>query len=453
MISVSPLSREAYNLLHEGALALAEIERTGMKVDVDYCRIQQKIISRHIDKLKRKLLESREGQIWRKKYGNKLNINSGEQLRYILFDELKIESLKSTQGGKQSVDDSILQFLKIPFTDQILRIRKLSKLRDTFLDGLIRHISNDGLLHPFFNLHIVRTYRSSSDSPNFQNIPTRDSEMKKVIRRAFLPRKGRRFGGVDYSGAEVRTATIYHQDSNMVKYIGDKTTDMHRDMAMDCYLLRREEVTDDIRFCAKGMFVFAEFYGDYYKNCANSLWNAIDSMNLVTKDGIPLREHLRDCGIKNYQKFEDHIRDVEDRFWNERFPDYAKWKERWYKDYLKRGYFDMLTGFRCSGIMSKNDVINYPVQGVAFHFLLWSLIQVVKWLKEQKLETLVVGQIHDEMTLDAVDSELITVLKKVKQIMCDDIRDYWNWINVPFDIDAKFAGVDESWYYKTKVEF
>ena len=56
------------------------------------------------------------------------------------------------------------------------------------------------------------------------------------------------------------------------------------------------------------------------------------------------------------------------------------------------------------------------------------------------------------MTFDALDSELMGVLKKTKKVMCHDIREYWDFINVPLDIEAKFSGIDDSWYYKTKVE-
>ena len=370
-----------------------------------------------------------------------------------MYNELKIKPSKVTTKGRASSGDEALTMINSNFTKKILSIRKLTKLKDTFLEGIINHAGVDGVLHPFFNLHLVKTFRSSADSPNFQNMPIRHPEMKKIIRRAFIPRLGCRFGGVDIAGAEIRAATFYHCDPNMIEYICDKTKDMHRDMAMDCYMLKQEDVTDDSRYCAKNKFVFPQFYGDYYVNCANNLWNAIDQMKLIRKtDSKPLKEYLKEQGIKSYSKFEKHIQDVEDRFWNERFLVYAKWKKSWYKRYLKKGYIDMLTGFRCSGVMSRNDVINYPVQGVSFHLLLWSLIQMVDWLEKEKYETKVIGQIHDEMTFDALDSELMGVLKKTKKVMCHDIREYWDFINVPLDIEAKFSGIDDSWYYKTKVE-
>ena len=169
-------------------------------------------------------------------------------------------------------------------------------------------------------------------------------------------------------------------------------------------------------------------------------------MKLTLTDNTPLKEHLRSNGIKSYEKFEKHIQDVEDRFWNEKFFVYKKWKENWLKAYERRGYFDTVTGFRCQGVMKKNDVINYPVQGVAFHCLLWSLIQLQKWMKEQELKSKIIGQIHDEITKDLHNDEFMYVLKKERQIMCEDIREEWKWLKiVPLDIEASFADVDRPW--------
>ena len=289
---------------------------------------------------------------------------------------------------------------------------------------------------------------NSSASPNFQNIPIRDPDVAKLIRRAFIPRLGHQLGGVDYAAIEVKISAAYHQDPVMLEYINNSEKDMHRDMAMECYLLEQSHVTKQIRYCAKNKFVFPQFYGDWYKSCARSLWDAIPAMKLVRTDGMSLKEHLHEQGIRSYQEFENHIRKVEDRFWNDRFRVYERWKDRWLKQYERSGKIHMLTGFTCSGVMQKNQVINYPVQGVAFHCLLWSLIRLHGWMKERGLRSRIVGQIHDEITMDNHAEEMGVVLRQARQIMCEDIRKEWKWIATPLEISAEFGGKDESWYLK-----
>ncbi len=109
---------------------------------------------------------------------------------------------------------------------------------------------------------------------------------------------------------------------------------------------------------------------------------------------------------KTFDKFTEHIKKIEDDFWNRRFKVYSRWKDKWWGSYQKNGYVSMYTGFRCSGIMRKNECINIPIQGSAFHCLLWSFIQVDKISREQNWKSRLIGQIHDAMVLDVHPDEL-----------------------------------------------
>lgn len=451
MISIQPNTRAAYRLMHDGILTLTEIERTGMRIDVEYCKRQIDVLDRRIGRLVKVLHDTKDVLEWKSIHKDKFNLESPRQLADYLYKHKGLIPAKMTEKGNASVDDESLRTLKEPFVQDLLRIRRLKKTRDTYLKGILSEVSDDGLLHPFFNLHTVKTFRSSAQSPNFQNLPIRDKEMGKIIRQAFIPRPGHRFGGVDYAAIEVKIAACYHHDQTMLEYIRNPSSDMHRDMAMECYKLKQDQVTKQSRYCAKNMFVFPQFYGDWYKSCATSLWSAIDEMSLQTADGLPMREHLRFQGIQNYNRFESHIKQVEDRFWNDRFPAYAEWKRQWIKQYERTGRIYMLTGFTCSGAMGRNDVVNYPVQGSAFHCLLWSLIRLHDWLKREKMQSKIVGQIHDEITLDSFAEEQDRVLKRAREIMCEEIRQEWKWIVVPLEIEAEFAPVDRSWYEKAAV--
>ena len=452
MISIKPNMKAAYQLLHDGALVLAEIERTGIRIDCTYCERQGHALDRRIARLTERMMEDPDVKEWRRLEGVKFNLDSPVQLSRYLFNHKGLESVKETAKGNASVDDEALGRLDVPFIKTLLAIRKLKKAKGTYLEGILSGVSEDGLLHPFFNLHTVATFRSSSQNPNFQNIPIRDPDVAKLVRRAFIPRPGHQLGGVDFAAIEVKISLAYHQDPVMLEYINNPAKDMHRDMAMECYLLEQGYVNKQIRYCAKNKFVFPQFYGDWYKSCAKSLWDAIPAMKLARTDGMALKEHLREQGIRSYQEFENHIHKVEDRFWNDRFRVYQRWKDRWLKQYERTGKIHMLTGFTCSGVMQKNQVINYCVQGVAFHCLLWSLIRLHGWMKEQGLRSRIVGQIHDEITMDNHAEEMEIVLKQARQIMCEDIRKEWKWIVTPLEIEAEFAPVDRSWYEKASVK-
>jgi len=448
---MKPNILSAYQLIHNGILAFADMEQHGIRIDIEYVKKKEKKLARDIDILKEELNDTEIVRVWKKKLGSKFNIDSNPQLAKVLFQYLDYEPVKMTEKNNPSVDQEALESLNIPEVNLILKLRKTQKMKNTYI-GNIRRETVDGFLHCVFNMHIALTYRSSSNNINFQNNPIRDPVMGKTIRRAFIPREGRMILEADYGGIEVKVGTCYHKDPVMFEYINDPSQDMHRDMSMECYILEQKEVTKDIRYCGKNQFVFPEFYGSYYAQCAKHLWDSISSMKLITTSGIPLKKHLKAEGIKSYVGFEKHIETVEEDFWGRRFKVYDKWKDKHYKKYLKKGYFDTLTGFRCQGLMSRNDAINYPVQGSAFHCLLWSLIKINKILKKKKFKTCIIGQIHDSIVLDVVPNELDDVLSILRKVMCEDIKKYWKWIIVPLDIEIEATEVDQSWSMKKVME-
>jgi len=460
---VIPYDINAYQLLHQGSLALARVEGAGLRIDEKY--LDNAIIrtQRRIKRLKARNDSSEIMKLWRKKYKRKTNINSTVQLGDILFNEMGYKSTALTSSGKPKTDEKALTAIDHPFVQSYLEIKKLEKAVGTYLKGVKREVV-DGYVHPVFNLHLASTFRSSSDSPNFQNIPIRNEEIGKLVRTAFIARKGRHLVELDYSGIEVRVAACYHKDPVMIEYICDETKDMHRDMAMECYRLSQDEVTKKVRYCGKNMFVFPQFYGDWYLDCARSLWEAIDSMHLETASGTPLKEHLKSQGIKRLGDldpkekpvkgtFEHHIQQVEKHFWEKRFSVYARWKQRWVKKYQERGWMKTKTGFICQGYMKRNEIINYPVQGSAFHCLLWSLIQLVlKELRKRHMKTLIVGQIHDSIVADVPHEELDDFLALANYVMTKKLTRRWKWINVPLEIEAEVTPVDGNWSQKKEVE-
>lgn len=446
-----------YPLLHEGVLALQQVEQNGMYIDVEYCERKKQHLTKQIERLNIQFKESSFAKHWKHYFKSKTNYNSNWQLSHMLYKVKKINPPKVTNTEQGSVDDKALTTLNLPELAPLIEIRKLQKIRDTYLDAFLREQTN-GILHPFYNLHTVSTYRSSSQSPNFQNIPRRDEKAMNICRRAILPHPGQQLLEIDYQGIEVRISACYHKDPTMLRYIKNPDSDLHLDMAKEIFCLQfMDKKTPEhkiLRDAAKNGFVFPQFYGDYYLNCAENIacnWGQLPKGRWKEGQGInmpagKLSDHLISCSIKSFNAFVEHIKSIEANFWEDRFPIYKRWKERAWQKYQMKGHIDTLTGFRCQGVMRKNEVLNAPIQGSAFHCLLWSLIQIEKTIRNWKSRS--IGQIHDALIFSVESSELNQLCKLVRQIMCHDIRDTWDWIIVPLEIEADICEVGEAWNKK-----
>lgn len=460
---MTPYKKRAFKLFFDGARALAEVEANGIRMDVPYLDKTIAEVESKISTLELQLEDFELAKKWRNIYGVKTNYGSPVQMSKMLFEEMGYQSPETTASGRYKMDEKTLVKLNDPFVNNYLEVKKLQKILTTYLKGIRREVV-DGYLHPFFNLHTTRTFRSSSNAPNFQNLPVRNPELGRMVRRAFIAREGRHLVEVDYSGVEVCIAACYHKDPTMVEYIKDKSKDLHRDMATECFCLPASEMIDPvddsdkkrikrIRYCGKNMFVFPQFYGDWYRDCAKALWGAVNSLDLKLRDGTSLKSHLAKLGFKNLKKYEGHIQRIETDFWEKRFPVYTQWKKSILKQYWRDRYLVTKTGFVVQGEMRKNEVINYPVQGTAFHCLLRSLSWIVlEELKHRKMNTLIVGQIHDSIVADVPAEELSDFLGLVRYVMTERLPRAWDWINVPLDVEAEVAPLNGSWADKKAVD-
>jgi uracil-DNA glycosylase family 4 len=429
-------------LLLDGAVELCHSEEAGLHMDLDYCADQMDKLQDRLVLVNSKLDKTKEVKAWNKKHPNKnFNPNSDSQMKELLYDILKYDPADLT--GRAKVDADVMNMINTPFSNNVLRFRKTYKVRNTYIKSFIRETVGD-TMHPGFPLHFVKTYRGSSRNPNFTNIPMRDPQSRRITRRAIKPGPGHQLLDVDYEGAEVCVAACYTQDPELVKYVTDPTTDMHRDEAMEIFMLGKDQMTKPIRDIGKSQWVFPQFYGSYYANCAKAMWRSAGEQALA--DGLPLRRHLRDMGIRRYSHFESHVEDREHKFWNVKFREYTKWKNHVWKKYERTGYVELLTGFRCSTLMDKKDVSNYPIQGAAFHCLLWSIIQLGRLQRQMGWASMIVGQIHDSMVWDAVPDELAEIKPYIRRVMCEDLREEWPWIIVPLNIEATTSEIDGNWY-------
>lgn len=446
MTKCIPARPEAFKLLMEGSETFADIEEHGMKIDVPYLDRAIEWTGKKIKELEHELRNDEIYKTWRKHYGESADLGKRQQLGDVIFNVLKYPCKSFNQAGKPRTDEEAFEDIDLPFVKRWTDYEKLKRCRSTDLIGTKRETDSEGFLHPFFHTHLATTYRSSSSDPNFQNKPNRDKRLAKLVRTAFIPR-GEDYCLIeaDFGAQEFKGAACFWKDPGMVAYASDPTLDVHRDMAAECYLLDRDQVSKDARSFAKNKFVFPTLYGSYWKSTGNDLWTFIDRANLTRKDGVCLYEHLKKKGIRDQDSFVQHIKKVEDNF-NKRFPTWSEEKTKWWEKYLKNGEFPLMTGFVCRGIYSYNNLMNTPIQGPSFHCLLWSVIQLNRWLKQKKMRSRVIGQIHDSIAIDAHKDELQDVLDATKRIMEFDVRRHWSWVITPLmvEVDVSFT----NWFEK-----
>ncbi len=452
----------AYEPMHRGVLALARVEQAGMKIDEAYLDTAIAETTNRINQLEEEMRQDEVWTAWQKAYKNgrsRPNMGSREQLGKVLFDVLGHEYKgEATATGRYGTGKDRLADIDSPFVKNFIELEELKKLRSTHLYGIKRELVN-GFVHPMQHLDSVRTQRSSQSLPNMQNVNARNPKLAEIVRKTVVSRFGSkgRVVDIDFKAIEVMVGYCYHLDPVMYTYLTGGG-DMHLDYAALCYKLNPAEVDKMTRYCAKNMMVFPQFYGSVWFQCAPNLWEAIRKLKLKTKDGMPLSKHLRlrairelgPCGAKVDpipSTFAHHIKEVEKEMW-ERFQVYASWKKKWVEQYRNRGWFHTKTGFTISGVYGRNDVVNYPIQGSAFHCLLWSLITMVDWLRKNKMRSKVIGQIHDSMIIDLHKDEEQDVLTKAWQVTTKELPKHWKWIVVPLSVEVEASPLGGNWWDK-----
>jgi len=440
--------REFHN---QGLLAMVETQDSGINVDEDYYTEQAGNLKKRIDKLEEMLLKGEEAEKFLKHMGKQLDLESNKDLQALFFTVMGLQPIKETATG-YAVDEEVIRKLNIPFTERLLRLRKIRKQRNTYVLPFLRE-TYEGKMHPNVNLHRARSYRSSYSDPNFQNVPVRDEEAKRVTRSGIIPSSGNQIGETDYGSMEVRIAACHSHDPTLIRYIQDPTTDMHRDQAANLFCLDDNQMTSQIRFYAKNCFVFPQFYGSYFKLCAADLWE--NCINLRTGEDKTVFNHLKDKGIiitsrTAYEDFEQHVKDCESRFW-ELYEIHNEWILRKMREFQRKGYVETYFGFRRGGYLKKNKIANTPIQADAYHCLQWTYIRAVKKREEEKWISKIYGQIHDSIVFDFHPPEVEHILRTIKRIATEDIRKEQDWIKVPLLLEAELTPIEGTWYDKKKI--
>lgn len=434
----------AYRFLHKGQLYLNEMSLNGISVDSKYYEEQRAQLLQEQKDLIKSIYSTAAVRKYEHQF-EKFDYNSPKDLQKLLFDILKLPSTKKTKTG-DSVDEETLKKINSPLTLDIIKVRKINKMISTYIDGF-NTPAPDGRIHPSFGLSIARTFRSSSSNPNFQNIPKRDPQAKKIVRSGMVPSKDCVLGELDFAGAEISTSVYYHRDPTFTEYQTNPAGgDMHRDAAAEILMIEKDEVLKEIRQATKGCWTFAQFYGSYYASCARKVWEEFPQ--IVDKTGkepmvrgVPISVYLKDR-FGSLQNLEQHLKQFEYKFWNVWFPQYAQWRKDMIEFYIQNGYIQTYLGFVFRGRLDKNCCFNYPIQGTSFHLLLHTAVEVMQELKRLKMKTKVIGQIHDSLVLDIHKTEIQKVYSLLTETV-GTLHKTFTWMTFPMGLDFEISALKE----------
>lgn len=431
---LSEFQMQGFSFFVESAITLAKAQSNGFTMDMDVFAKSKKYVMNKIQTAQEEIMKSEEVKLWDE--DTPFNYNSTTQLAHLLFDIMKVKSLSYTANKKPSLDKNILPKYNIPIVEKILEYRKWSKVYGTYMAQYEREQVN-GKVYPSFNLGTVSTMRSSASNPNVQNDVKRNKEIMKLLRGFVVPSKGNKLIEWDYKSLEVATSACHNKDKNLLNYVTDLQNDMHKDSAVEIFLLPEDKITKEMRYIAKNRYVFAEFYGDYYGKIAKNLWEDVETLKL--------KDHFVEKGITTYKQFENHIESCEKIMWEKRFPTYKEWRENEYKTYKRQGYLDQLTGFRIYGPMSRNNTFNSCNQGDAYHVLQWVMNQVAKKVEKNCPRSKIIGEIHDAMVGDIHPEDEEKVDYWVWLYGTIKVKEHWPWIIVPLVLEKESSEIDGNW--------
>ena len=367
---------------------LAEIERNGVRIDVDCLQEMSKSIAVKLDELNSTIYSLA---------GREFNINSPIQLREILFDELKLTPLKKTKTG-YSTDVNVLEQLALQheLPAQMLNFRQLSKLKSTYVDALPLLINpKTGRIHTSFNQTVAATGRLSSSGPNLQNIPIR-TELGREMRKAFIADKGNLLLSADYSQIELRLLAHLSGDEALILAF-QKGEDIHTSTARDIFGVFPEMVTSDMRRVAKAVN-FGIIYG-------------ISPFGLSRELGIPQKESREyiDGYFARYPKVKEYMENTKKKAYEKGYTTTILNRRRYIPELEAKNKNVREFGERTA--------INTPVQGSAADLIKVAMINIHNKIKEKNLKTKMILQVHDELVFEVKESEMEQVRKFVKKEM------------------------------------
>lgn len=389
---------------------LAEMERSGFRINIDDLNRYSYVLNNEIDELEKEIYRLAD---------TTFNISSPKQLGEILFERLKIASnAKRTKTKQYSTSEETLTQLKgkHEIIEKVLEYRALKKLLNTYVEALPKLVDKKtAKIHTSFDQAWVATGRLSSKNPNLQNIPVRD-EKGREIRKAFIGSDEHHvLLSADYSQIELRLMAHMSGDKNMIEAF-NSGEDIHAATAAKIFGLSIKEVSREMRNKAKTAN-FGIIYG-------------ISSFGLSQRLGISRSEakELIEGYFKSYGKVKEYM---------EQSINLAK----------ERGYVETIMGRRryLKDIHSSNAIvrgnaernaINAPIQGSAADLIKLAMVNIHKQLNE-KYKTKMILQVHDELIFDVYKPEL----EEIKNIVRKEMEQVVN-LSVPLSVDI---GIGNNW--------
>lgn len=388
--------------------ALHDMEVRG--IHVNRCALKE-----YGDKLVGKI-EELKSSIY-KEAGEEFNINSPKQLGVVLFEHMKLEGGKKTKTGYSTSVDVLEKIEHLyPIIPMILEYRQLTKLKSTYADGLANFIGEDQRIHGKFNQTITATGRISSTEPNLQNIPVR-MDLGRQIRKVFLPEEGYIFLDADYSQIELRVLAHLSKDEKLL-HAYRENQDIHTRTASEVFDIPMDQVTAMQRRDAKAVN-FGIIYG-------LSAFGLSQDLKITRKQA---QEYI-DKYFAMYPKVKEFLdQEVENGktkgFVTTMFHRIRPIPELKSKNFMQRNFGERVA-------------MNSPIQGTAADIIKIAMVRVNMKLKEKRMKSRLLLQIHDELLIEASLDELDEVKKILKEEMMHAAD-----LDIPLSIDMNTG---ENWY-------
>lgn len=362
---------------------MAAMEREGFRADRDYLEEYGEVLSGKIDELAARI-HTLAGEVF--------NINSPIQLGEILFDKLELPHGKKTKRG-YSTSAEVLEKIagKHPIVPNILEYRTLSKLKSTYIDGLIPLIDpRDSKIRAHFQQTVTATGRISCTEPNLQNIPIRQ-ELGRKLRKAFIPEGGCVLVGADYSQIELRVLAHMSGDEALIRAFNNGE-DIHRATAANVLGIPEDRITVEERSRAKAVN-FGVIYG-------MSAFGLSSELHITRQDA---NDYIEAYFAKHRQV--KSFMDNAVAFCKEKgYVTTLMGRKRFIKEIHASQYMVRQIGERLA--------MNTPIQGSAADIIKIAMIKVYEALKEQKLRSKLILQIHDELIVNTYldEKEIVETL-------------------------------------------
>jgi len=388
---------------------LLDIEANGVKVDVAMLEKQSAELAARMKEIEQQVYDVA---------GETFNLASPKQLGVILFEKLEIPAKKKTKTGQYSTAEDVLQELaeEYELPKLILEHRSVSKLKSTYTDKLPLQVNEKtGRVHTSYNQTVAATGRLSSTDPNLQNIPIRSAEGRR-IRQAFIAEPGYKLLAADYSQVELRIMAHLSEDENLLKAFSEGV-DVHRATAAEVFGVAVEDVEVEQRRAAKAIN-----FGLIYGMSAFGLAKQLNIGRMEAQDYINVY-FARYPGVKTYM---DSTREQ------------AHDKEYVETVYGRRLYLPEINsrnGMRRQ--YAERTAINAPMQGTAADIIKRAMIRVDKALSESNIDARVVMQVHDELVVEVLESQ-VEALADLLRIEMESAAE----LKVPLVVDI---GIGDNW--------